>query len=68
MVAGRGAVNLAQIVHQAVIPAKAGIQQSENHREADKIMLLPHLRGEFLINWIPACAGMTRFSLMDDIC
>ena len=27
--------------------------------------MLSHLRGEFLIIWIPACAGMTQFFLMD---
>ena len=30
-------------------------------------MMLSHLRGGFLIIWIPAFAGMTRFSLMDDL-
>jgi len=44
-----------------------------NTREADKTsrlrqvsrdgktMLLSRFRGEFLIDWIPACAGMTQF-------
>ena len=27
--------------------------------------MLSHLRGECLIIWIPACAGMTQFFLMD---
>ncbi|MDP2805619.1 MAG: hypothetical protein Q8O24_06710 [Gallionellaceae bacterium] len=30
-------------------------------READKTMMLSHLRGNFLIIWIPAFAGMTGF-------
>jgi hypothetical protein len=32
-------------------------------READKVMMLPHLRGNLFINWIPAFAGMTRLWL-----
>jgi len=34
-------------------------------READKTKLLSHLRGDFLIIWIPAFAGMTQFFLMN---
>ena len=30
-------------------------------READKTVMLPRFRGELLINWIPAFAGMTQF-------
>jgi hypothetical protein len=30
-------------------------------READKTMMLPHLRGKLLIVWISASAGMTQF-------
>ena len=35
-------------------------------RKADKTKVLSHLRGNLLINWIPACAGMTQFWLMDN--
>lgn len=35
-------------------------------READKTLMLPHLRGNLLIIWIPAFAGMTPFFLMDN--
>ena len=28
-------------------------------------MVQSHLRGKFLITWIPACAGMTQFLLVD---
>ena len=45
----------------AVIPAQAGIQ-SVNNRVATKPWLVP-LRGVFLIDWIPACAGMTATRL-----
>ncbi len=34
-------------------------------READKAMMLSHLCGDLSIIWIPACAGMTGFFLMD---
>ena len=30
-------------------------------RKADKTSILTHCAGIFLNNWIPACAGMTRF-------
>jgi hypothetical protein len=30
-------------------------------READKVTMLSHLRGELLTIWIPAFAGMTGF-------
>ena len=42
-----------------VIPAKAGIQQEPKPREADKHTVLSRFCGGFLINWIPAFAGMT---------
>ena len=29
-------------------------------------MMLPHFRGNLLIIWISACAGMTSFVLMDN--
>jgi hypothetical protein len=42
-----------------VIPAQAGIQQGQTSREADKITMLSRFAGDYLIIWIPACAGMT---------
>ncbi len=42
-----------------VIPAKAGIQQEQTPREADKIAESPGIRWNFIVNWIPAYAGMT---------
>jgi hypothetical protein len=44
-----------------VIPAQAGIQQKNIPRSGQNLGVDP-LRGDYLINWIPACAGMTRFS------
>ena len=35
-------------------------------RVADKTLMLSTLTGDFSIFWIPACAGMTEFFLMDD--
>jgi len=49
--------------HQPVIPAQAGIQQGQASREADKTAMLSRFAGDFLIIWIPACAGMTLFSV-----
>ena len=60
-------------VQSCVIPAQAGIQQEQTFREADKTSrlqrvsrngqtaILSRFAGDFLINWIPACAGMTLF-------
>jgi hypothetical protein len=42
-----------------VIPAQAGIQQEHRSREADKTAMLSRFAEDFLIIWIPACAGMT---------
>jgi hypothetical protein len=41
-----------------VIPAQAGIQY-EKTCEANRTVMLSHLRGGFLMRWIPAFAGMT---------
>ncbi|MBW8078593.1 MAG: hypothetical protein GJU76_11075 [Gallionella sp.] len=40
-------------------PAQAGIQSRNHARAADKTKLLSPFVGDFLIIWIPACAGMT---------
>jgi hypothetical protein len=37
------------------------------HREADKTMMLPHLRGKYLIIWIPAFAGMTTIEEFPEV-
>jgi hypothetical protein len=42
-----------------VIPVKTGIQQNQKSRAADKTILQPRHTGNYSINWIPACAGMT---------
>jgi hypothetical protein len=42
-----------------VIPAQAGIQQKHISRTADDRRKVVLLRRQYLINWIPACAGMT---------
>ena len=34
-------------------------------RVRGKTMMLPHFRGDILVIWIPAFAGMTQFLLMD---
>jgi hypothetical protein len=47
------------LAQNCVIPAQAGIQQGQTSREADKTAMLSRFAGDFLINWIPACAGMT---------
>ena len=44
---------------ESVIPAQAGIQHGHSVREADKTLVLNRFAGIFLIDWIPACAGMT---------
>ena len=49
------------IHYQPVIPAQAGIQHGQTSREADKTTMLSRVAGDFLIIWIPACAGMTQF-------
>jgi hypothetical protein len=41
-------------------PAQAGIQQEQMPAKRTKSKRCP-LRGSFLINWIPAFAGMTQF-------
>ncbi|MDR2195521.1 MAG: hypothetical protein LBE50_02800, partial [Gallionellaceae bacterium] len=41
-----------------VIPAQAGIQFVKQFRRSRTIRFCP-LRGLFIFNWIPACAGMT---------
>jgi hypothetical protein len=43
-----------------VIPAQAGIQQDKYSAKRTALGFVP-LRGNYSINWIPACAGMTRF-------
>jgi hypothetical protein len=53
-------VYLAGIAYQAVIPAQAGIQSNKTLCEAGKTMVQSRFRGECFLNWIPACAGMTR--------
>jgi hypothetical protein len=47
------------LTQDCVIPAKAGIQQEPKPCEADKTTVLSRFRRKFLINWIPAFAGMT---------
>jgi len=47
------------LAKNCVIPAQAGIQQKQTTREVDKTAMLSHFVGDFLIIWIPACAGMT---------
>jgi hypothetical protein len=47
------------LAQNCVIPAQAGIQQGQTSREAAKTVMLPRFAGDFLIIWIPACAGMT---------
>ncbi len=44
----------------SVIPAQAGIQQNKQSAKRTTLGFVP-LRGDFSINWIPACAGMTAF-------
>jgi len=41
-----------------VIPAQAGIQQ-KNSTRSEQNLCIGLLRRDFLIDWIPACAGMT---------
>jgi len=43
-----------------VIPAQAGIQQEKYSAQRITSGFVP-LCGNHLINWIPACAGMTGF-------
>jgi hypothetical protein len=47
------------LVQSCVIPAQAKIQQGQTSREADRTAMLSRFAGDFLIIWIPACAGMT---------
>jgi hypothetical protein len=42
----------------SVIPAKAGIQQKDYSRSDQNLIFVPPC-GDYLINWIPAFAGMT---------
>ncbi|MBP0118293.1 MAG: hypothetical protein ITD49_02250 [Candidatus Nitrotoga sp.] len=51
------------LAQNCVIPAKAGIQQKQTPREADKIAMLSRFHGRFLTNWIPTFAGMTANGL-----
>ena len=39
----------------------------ENMPRSGQNQVLSHLRGDLLINWIPAYAGMTQFWLMDNL-
>jgi len=43
---------------QIVIPAQAGIQHNKHSAKRTNSYVDP-LRGDFLIDWIPAYAGMT---------
>jgi hypothetical protein len=43
-----------------VIPAEAGIRPQEKACEAGQTVVFSHFRGELLIIWIPASAGMTE--------
>ncbi len=45
--------------YSAVIPAQAGIQQNKFSPHSGRDWGFVPLRGAHLINWIPACAGMT---------
>lgn len=44
---------------ESVIPANAGIQYEKDTSRSGQAVLLFRLRGEFLIRWTPAFAGMT---------
>jgi hypothetical protein len=43
-----------------VIPAQAGIQLDKRSAQRTSSIFVP-LCGDYLIDWIPACAGMTGF-------
>ena len=54
----------------AALPQASFRQRPESSHKntlckAGKILMLSHLRGELLIIWIPAFAGMTKYLLMD---
>jgi len=40
---------------------------NKTFREADKTGVLSRFAEHISINWIPACAGMTGFRLMDNL-
>jgi len=43
-----------------VIPAQAGIQQNKTGPRSGLNLGFVPLRGTYSMNWIPACAGMTK--------
>jgi len=46
--------------HPRVIPVQAGIQQNKTGPRSGLNLGFVPLRGAYSMNWIPACAGMTK--------